>query len=144
MRHVRHYDAAFAGMPDYMHRALLSSYLQTAAHHPLSNEALDVYSAPWLGHIGQPAFYRQIAQMEQAYTDEVEPLYDKISCPVQVLWGVNDDWIPYAKGQELAERISDRPCQLIEGAGHLVQEDRPEAILAAVLHMLLHMLTEVS
>lgn len=133
VQHVRNHEAAFSGMPAYMHRALLRAYLQTAAHNPLSDEALDIYSAPWLGAVGQAAFYRQIAQMEQKFTDEVQGLYRRMDCPVTVLWGEKDAWIPYEKGEALAALISDRPCVRIRNAGHLVQEDRPEAIVAAVL-----------
>ena len=39
VQHVRQHEQAFAGMPDYMHRALLKAYLQSAAHQPLSGEA---------------------------------------------------------------------------------------------------------
>jgi pimeloyl-ACP methyl ester carboxylesterase len=116
-----------------MHRALLRAYLQTSAHAPLSEEAMEIYCAPWLGPVGQPAFYRQIAQMDQRFTDEVEPLYAPMDCPVTVLWGERDAWIPRATGDRLAALISDRPCIPIPGAGHLVQEDRPEAIVAAML-----------
>jgi pimeloyl-ACP methyl ester carboxylesterase len=136
VQHVRKHEAAFSGMPDYMHRAVLRAYLQTAAHNPLSEEALDIYSAPWLGPVGQPAFYRQIAQMDQKFTDEVEALYDRLDCPVSVLWGQDDEWIPYEKGVALASLISDRDCIPIPECGHLVQEDRPEAIVAAILKRL--------
>ncbi|MBY6005628.1 alpha/beta hydrolase [Salipiger bermudensis] len=136
VQHVRNHEAAFAGMPDYMHRALLRAYLQTAAHKPLSEEALEIYSAPWLGPVGQPAFYRQIAQMDQRFTDEIAPLLGRLDCPVSVLWGTEDDWIPFEKGVELAGLISDRPVQPVSDAGHLVQEDRPEAIVAAVLRQI--------
>ena len=133
VQHVRQHEAAFAGMPDYMHRALLRAYLQTAAHHPLTQEALEIYCAPWLGAVGQAAFYRQIAQMDQRFTDEVERLYDRMDCPVTVLWGMQDQWIPPDKGLTLAARLSDREMIPIPAAGHLVQEDCPEAIVAAVL-----------
>jgi pimeloyl-ACP methyl ester carboxylesterase len=133
VRHVRKHEAAFSGMPDYTHRALLKAYLQTAAHNPLSDEAMDVYSAPWLGTVGQPAFYRQIAQMDQKFTDEVQGRYCAMDCPVTVLWGEKDDWIPYERGETLAALISERPCVQIRNCGHLVQEDSPEAIVAAVL-----------
>ncbi|SDU88503.1 alpha/beta fold hydrolase [Pseudomonas mucidolens] len=133
VQHVRQHEVAFAGMPDYMHRALLHAYLQSSAHHPLSEQALGIYSAPWLGPVGQPAFYRQIAQMDQKWTDEVEGLYSRLDCPVSVLWGKDDDWIPHEKGLALARLIADRDCHLIPDAGHLVQEDCPEAIVAAVL-----------
>lgn len=133
VQHTRGYEDAFAGLPDYMHRALLAAYLQTAAHPPLSQEALEIYAAPWLGTAGQSAFYRQIAQMDQKYTDEVEGSYGKLNCPVSVLWGQQDKWIPPARGAELAALISTKPCTVIPNAGHLVQEDRPEAIITTVL-----------
>ncbi|PSJ60401.1 alpha/beta fold hydrolase [Pseudaminobacter soli (ex Li et al. 2025)] len=133
VQHVRKYEPAFSGMPDYMHRALLRAYLQTAAHNPLPEQAMDIYCAPWLGPVGQPAFYRQIGQMDQKYTDEVEGRYERMECPVTVLWGQNDEWIPYEKGVALAASISDGACIPISDSGHLVQEDRPEAIVAAVL-----------
>lgn len=136
VRHVLGHEAAFAGMPDYMHQALLRAYLQTAAHRPLSDESLGIYSAPWLGPVGQAAFYRQIAQMDQRFTDEIEGRYDRLDCPVTVLWGEEDDWIPFARGEALAARISDRPLIPVRGAGHLVQEDRPEVLVAAVLKAL--------
>jgi pimeloyl-ACP methyl ester carboxylesterase len=133
VQHVRRHEVAFSGMPDYMHRALLRAYLQTAAQSLLSDEAMDIYSEPWLGLIGQPAFYRQIAQMDQKFTDEVQGLYRRMDCPVTVLWGEKDAWIPYEKGVALAASISDHACVPIPDCGHLVQEDRPEVIVAAVL-----------
>lgn len=133
VRHVRQHEAAFAGMPAYMHEALVTAYLQTSAARVLDDEALRVYAAPWTGDVGQRAFYRQIAQMDQRYTDEIERLYRRMDCPVTVLWGEKDDWIPLEKGRDLAERISDRPLIAIPEAGHLVQEDCPEAIVAAML-----------
>ncbi len=136
VQHVRKHEAAFSGMPDYMHRALLRAYLQTAAHHPLSEEALDIYSGPWLGPVGQRAFYRQIGQMDQKFTDEVERRYDTMDCPVTVLWGQNDEWIPYEKGVALAKLISEYDCIPVHNSGHLVQEDRPEAIVETVLKLL--------
>ena len=133
VQHVRQHEAAFAGMPEYMHLAVIRAYLQTAVEAPLSEEALEIYSAPWMGPIGQPAFYRQIAQMDQKYTDEVQSLYNRMDCPVTVLWGENDEWIPYDKGEKLAKMLSDKDCVPVPNAGHLVQEDRPEAIVSALL-----------
>lgn len=137
VQHVRQFEAAFSGMPDYMHRALLRAYLQTAAYYPLSDEALDIYSQPWLGPVGRPAFYRQIAQMDQRFTDEVQGQYARMDCPVTVLWGKNDQWIPYEKGPVLAALISDLPCIPVQNCGHLMQEDCPEAIVAAVLRQII-------
>ena len=71
--------------------------------------------------------------MDQRFTDEVEPLYELLECPVTVLWGERDEWIPLAKGEDLAGRISGQPLIQVPEAGHLVQEDRPETIVAAML-----------
>ena len=133
VQHVRQHQSAFEGLPATMHRALLDAYLQSATHDTLAPDALDTYAAPWLTHPGQAAFYRQIAQMDMRYTDEVEPQYALLDCPTQVLWGVEDAWLPHTQGDRLAELLSDRPCLKVPGAGHLMQEDRPEAIVAAVL-----------
>lgn len=136
VQHVRKHEMAFAGMPDYMHRAILRAYLQTSANNPLPESTLELYCAPWLGPVGQPAFYRQIAQMDQRFTDEVEGKYGRLDCPVTVLWGVEDNWIPFRTGEALASMISDRPVIPVPEAGHLVQEDRPEVLVAAVLKTL--------
>jgi pimeloyl-ACP methyl ester carboxylesterase len=133
VQHVRQHQDAFTGMPEYMHLVMLRAYLQTAAFKNLSEEALEIYSSPWLGPVGQTAFYRQISQMDQKYTDEVQQMYDLMDCPVRVLWGKQDNWIPFEKGVELAKLISNFDCIPVSNAGHLVQEDCPEAIVSALL-----------
>jgi pimeloyl-ACP methyl ester carboxylesterase len=133
VQHVREHEAAFAGVPDYIQPAILAAYIQGAAFHPLRPESLEAYAAPWVGPIGQPAFYRQIAQMDQLYTDEVEGAYGRMRCPVRLLWGIEDQWIPVERGRELARRMPG--CVLIElpNCGHLMQEDAPEAVVATAL-----------
>jgi pimeloyl-ACP methyl ester carboxylesterase len=131
--HARKHEAAFTGLPAYAHEALLRAYLQGAAYRPLTEDALCIYMEPWQGTVGQATFYRQIAQMDQRHTDEVEVLYRPLDCRVTVLWGERDDWIPIAKGEALASLISAQPLTRISEAGHLVQEDAPEAIVAAML-----------
>ena len=133
VQHVRRFEDAFAGVPDYIQRAILRAYIQGAAHKPLGGEVLDSYIEPWLGPIGQPAFYRQISQMDQRYTDEVQDAYGALRCPCLLLWGAADQWIPIDRGRVLARLIPG--CELIEIAdcGHLMQEDAPEAIVAAAL-----------
>lgn len=138
VQHVRQHESAFSTMPEYMHRALLESYLQTSVYNAMSDETLDIYCQPWIGSVGQPAFYRQIAQMDQKYTDEIQKLYQKMDCPVKVLWGNNDQWISPEKGKILADKISNGVCEYLPNAGHLIQEDCPEAIVAAVLMQIMN------
>jgi pimeloyl-ACP methyl ester carboxylesterase len=136
VRHVRQHEAAFSGLPAYIHAAILPAYIGGAAHRRLSAEALKVYVEPWLSAVGQAAFYRQIAQMDQRYTDEIEGRYSEIDCPTQILWGEQDAWIPIERGRALAAAIPSAIFRAIPDAGHLVQEDAPEAIVAALLDFL--------
>ncbi|HEX3311855.1 MAG TPA: alpha/beta hydrolase, partial [Streptosporangiaceae bacterium] len=76
----------FAQIPSPLHEALLRAYITGAAHRPLAGEHLDMLAAPWLGAEGQAAFYCQIAQASQRYTDEIEPLYPAIKVPVLIAW----------------------------------------------------------
>jgi len=71
--------------------------------------------------------------MDQCYTDEIESKYGQIRCPVRILWGEMDRWIPVERGRELARRIAGSHLRVVPNAGHLVQEDAPEAIVAALL-----------
>ncbi|AET94183.1 alpha/beta hydrolase fold protein (plasmid) [Burkholderia sp. YI23] len=130
VRHVRQHEAAFAGVPPAMHRAMLDVYLQGAAHRSLPEESLRIYTEPWTGERGQAAFYRQIAQMDQRYTDEVQSRYGELKCPISILWGEEDAWIPVERGVELASRMAGARFTRVPTSGHLMQEDAPEAIVA--------------
>ncbi|ERJ32841.1 putative oxidoreductase [Burkholderia sp. AU4i] len=52
---------------------------------------------------------------------------------MRIVWGEDDAWIPLEQGQALADRIAGGQLIRVPHAGHLVQEDAPEAIVAAVL-----------
>jgi pimeloyl-ACP methyl ester carboxylesterase len=132
VQHVRQHEAAFAGVPEYLQRAILAAYVRGAVARWMSDAELEPYLAPWLGPIGQRAFYRQIAQMDLQFTDEVQDRYGAIRCPVMLLWGIRDEWIPVERGRELAAIIGTTLVEFPQ-AGHLMQEDAPEAIVAAAL-----------
>ncbi len=132
VHHVRTYFEAFATVPDYIHSGILDAYIQDAAHNPLSPQTLGALKAPWQGETGQPAFYRQIAQMDPRYTDEIEPLYATMRCPVHIFWGEEDTWIPIERGEALHSLIPGSSFTRIPGAGHLVQEDQPERLLSEI------------
>jgi pimeloyl-ACP methyl ester carboxylesterase len=125
--------SVFAQLPPELHEALVRAYISGAAHRRLRPESLDLLVAPWLGRAGQAAFYRQIAQADERYTDEIEPRYPEIDLPVLVAWGIEDTWIPVDRAHRLAERIPGAELHLVPQAGHLIQLDAPEQ-LTAILH----------
>lgn len=131
--HVRRHEAAFAGLPDPFHHALLARYVRGAVHREISDGDLDAYLSPWTGDVGKAAFYAQIAQMDLRHTAEIEPRLAEVDCPTTIVWGEEDAWLPRDQGRRLAQILPNARLVAAPGAGHLVQEDAPEVILAAIL-----------
>lgn len=124
--------AVFEQLPHPLHGALVREYVSSASHRGLHPAVLDALVEPWLGDAGRPAFYRQIAQADQRYTDEIQDRYGELTLPVLICWGAADTWIPVAKGHELADLVPGSRLRLIDGAGHLVQEDAHAELTAAL------------
>ena len=131
-RHVRSHEAAFAGVPDYIHEAIVRAYVKTAAFKPIDDATLDSIVRPWTGPDGKAAFYRQIAQAHSGFTDAVQPLYARISRPVLILWGREDSWIPVERGEVLHDMIPGSLLQVIPDAGHLVIEEQPDQLIKKI------------
>ncbi|MFF8095069.1 alpha/beta fold hydrolase [Streptomyces sp. NPDC016675] len=135
-RLVRDHAEVFEALPPPLHRALVREYVGSASSPGLHPAVLDRLVRPWLGEAGQPAFYRQIAQADQRHTDEIQERYADITVPTLVCWGEDDAWIPVAKGRELAAAVPGARWEPIAHAGHLVQEDAPAELTAALLAFL--------
>jgi len=45
VRHIRAHEAAFAGVPAYIHEATVNAYLQGAASRTLATDTLRIYSS---------------------------------------------------------------------------------------------------
>jgi pimeloyl-ACP methyl ester carboxylesterase len=132
-RLVAEHADVFAAQPAAVHRGALESYIRGAAHRRLSDEALGTLTSPWVTEAGQGAFYRQIAQADEAFTDEIEPRYGDIEMPTLVIWGAQDTWIPVDRAHRLVEMIPESELVVVPDAGHLVQVDQP-VVLATTLH----------
>lgn len=137
-RLVRENAAVFAALPAAVHEGTVRAYVQGASHLGLEPRQTQMLVEPWLGSVGQAAFYRQITQADQSYTDQVQPLYGSLELPVLVIWGAEDTWIPVERAQTLVDAIPGARLELIRDAGHLIQLDAPVA-LATTLH---HWLTQ--
>lgn len=132
-RHVRKHESAFAGLPDYIHEAVVRAYVQTAAFDTLDAATLDGIVSPWSGERGKSAFYRQISQADSKYTDEVQGLYPTITTPTLILWGREDSWIPLERGKQLHDLIPGSVLHVIDDAGHLVIEEKPDELVNEIL-----------
>lgn len=132
-QHVNAHEAAFAGLPGYIHEAVVRAYVQTAAYQPIDDATLDGIVWPWTGEQGKAAFYRQMAQADSKYTDEAEALYHTIDTPTLILWGREDSWIPLEQGEALHNMVPGSDLRVIDDAGHLVIEEKPDELLKEIL-----------
>jgi pimeloyl-ACP methyl ester carboxylesterase len=130
-RLVREHADVFAAQPATVHEGALRAYVAGASHVGLTEAALDRLVAPWLGD-GQAAFYRQIAQADERFTDEFLDLLPTLDLPVLVVWGSEDTWIPVDRAHRLVDLVPGAELRLIEGAGHLVQLDQPVGLAVAL------------
>jgi pimeloyl-ACP methyl ester carboxylesterase len=136
-RLVRDHADVFAALPPAIHEGALRAYISGASHRGLASAALDALALPWLDEEGQAAFYQQIAEADEVYTAQVEPLYPTIDLPVLVVWGRDDEWIPVDRAHGLHQLIPGARLTVIEQAGHLIQLDQPEALTAALTQWLI-------
>ncbi|WP_222847959.1 alpha/beta fold hydrolase [Ruania zhangjianzhongii] len=127
---VRDHAEVFAQLPPAVHRGAVEAYIGGASHRGLGAEDLAMLVAPWTGAIGQSAFYRQIAQADERFTDEIEPRYGSIDEPTHIIWGSEDTWIPPERAGRLQQLIPGSSLAVIDDAGHLVQLDAPTALAA--------------
>jgi len=120
----------FAQLPAAVHRGALDAYIAGASHRGLSPETAEMLAAPWTGVEGKTAFYRQIAQADERYTDELEPRLHNVGAPTHIIWGEDDTWIPADRAQRLHTSIPGSSLTTVPTAGHLIQLDAPVALMA--------------
>ena len=135
-RLVREHPDVLGALPAAVHEGALRAYIAGASHAGIAPAAMDALVSPWVHGPGQAAFYRQVAQADQAYTDEIEPLYSQLDLPVLVLWGREDGWIPVDRAHRLSELIPGAQLRLVDGAGHLIQLDQSAALATTLTRWL--------
>jgi pimeloyl-ACP methyl ester carboxylesterase len=131
-RHVQRHLEAFATVPEHIHRQMVAAHLRTAIAREISDAELEPYLRPWLGSVGQAAYYRQLAQFDERHTREIEPRYGEIRAPTLVLWGEHDGWLAPSVGRRLAKAIPGARLVTVANAGHFLPEDQPRAVAAAL------------
>lgn len=130
--HVGRHVEAFTGLPPHIHEAVVRAYIDGAIVGEVAAEDIEALVAPWLSEEGKDSFYRQFALADERYTAEVEPRYHEIRCPVAILWGEDDPWIPLDRGRALHERIPQAGFETLPGVGHLPQLEAPGRVSDAL------------
>ncbi|MCL6258195.1 alpha/beta hydrolase [Aquiflexum sp. TKW24L] len=62
--------------------------------------------------------------------------FEKLTMPVLIMWGENDNWIPLSNGERLAEAIPGSKLKIFENAGHVPMEEIPTETVSEYLSFL--------
>lgn len=60
----------------------------------------------------------------------------RIQAPTLLIWGAQDRWIPLRLGEQMALELANGALVAIPGAGHDVQEERPDELVPTLLAFL--------
>ncbi len=123
---------SFTGLPTHIHRAVADAYIRGAIVGELDDADVGALVAPWITAEGRESFYEQFAQADERFTREIEGSYGDIRCPVRILWGELDPWIPLERGRKLHRLVPQASFEVLPGVGHLPQLEAPELVVARV------------
>lgn len=94
----------------------------------VTDELVSAYVKPFEGLVGRMAYLRCARALKTedllAHMDEVEQL----PIPVLIIWGEGDDFQLVHYGRRLGEGLKQAKLVVVKGAGHFIQEDRPEEV----------------
>lgn len=136
-RLVHDHAEVFTALPAHIHLGAIEAYIRSASHAGLGGDDLAMLTAPWSTPEGQSAFYRQIAQADERFTDEIQDRYGDLDLPTHLIWGAADSWIPLERGSDLQRLIPGAELEIIDGAGHLIQIDAAEELAGSLRRWLL-------
>jgi pimeloyl-ACP methyl ester carboxylesterase len=127
---VHQHPEAFEALTDRASAALIDAKIRSGSHVGLRADALTSYTGQWAGTEGARAFYRQYTQGGEENTDELQDRLRLLDIPIHVVWGSEDAWLGVDYAHRLVTALPDHArFSIIEGAGHMVPEDRPGELL---------------
>ncbi|KAF4372316.1 hypothetical protein F8388_026989 [Cannabis sativa] len=112
-------------------------FIEAGSAYVLKLEKADVYRLPYLSS-GGPGFALLEAARKANFKNILSQIEDGFAserwdAPILVAWGLSDKYLPQSIAEEFQKRNpSSVKLKLIEGAGHMPQEDWPEKVVDAL------------
>ncbi|CAE5960032.1 unnamed protein product [Arabidopsis arenosa] len=116
---------------------LAERFIEGGSPYVLKNEKADVYRLPYLSS-GGPGFALLETAKKINFGDTLSQIANGFSSgnwdkPTLLAWGIADKYLPQSIAEEFEKQNPQNvKLRLIEGAGHLPQEDWPEKVVAAL------------
>jgi pimeloyl-ACP methyl ester carboxylesterase len=92
---------AYRTMPNHVFEHAVIAHLRTATARPMDEATF----GQWRGEDGQANYLRNLAQFDELYTPEFEPLLASMRTPVRIIWGEKDAWLDPAFARRLHDLL---------------------------------------
>jgi len=119
-------------------RLLIRKALRMAYHpsHPVDEALVEAYARPLQSFAGRRALSRSTAGLISAQVHLQSTGYAKIRMPSLLVWGREDPVVPMWVGERLALDLPAAELHILEGCGHMPQEEAAEESLDVLLRFL--------
>ncbi len=84
----------------------------------------------------QRAAIRVLRSFDVQYVHDLAEVHQRITVPVQLVWGDQDPFFPLAWAEEMVGTFPDARLDVVEGAGLFCHEERPAEVAQALLPVL--------
>lgn len=109
--------------------ALRIAYLDNSK---IDDEEVEMYAAPLRTAAGKHAIIHSARQIIPEGLEELSQRYRSIAAPTLIAWCDHDRIVPLDVGLKLRRTLPDAQLKIIEGCGHMPQEEQPEATLGLI------------
>jgi pimeloyl-ACP methyl ester carboxylesterase len=109
--------------------ALQIAYLDDSK---IDQSEVDVYAAPLKTAAGKHAIIQSARQIVPADLDELAERYQSIKLPTLILWCDHDRIVPLDVGLKLRRAMPNASLKVVQGCGHMPQEEQPERTLGFI------------
>lgn len=126
------FDAAKNTSLEDMIRELHETLPNAVVNKGSFNAMLNDYVQPWDSELAKEVLYQQIRLLLPNYTNSVSSDLHRMSQPVLIIWGSQDQQVPVDYATRLNRDIPNSQLVMIPDAGHYVLFDAPGAVADAI------------
>lgn len=95
----------------------------------LSYEEVRGYAAPFYDPAARHALITTARRIEPHDIDRLTQKYPEVRQPALIIWCENDRTVPVETGIRLAKALPRAHLKVLDGCGHVPQDERPETVL---------------
>jgi pimeloyl-ACP methyl ester carboxylesterase len=98
----------------------------------IKDEEVEMYAAPLRTAAGKHAIIHSARQIVPEGIEEISERYKSITTPTLIGWCDHDRIVPLDVGIKLRRTLPNAHLEIVEGCGHMPQEEQPEATLSLI------------